>query len=413
VPLPFLFTIRHLPDAAALCFVLLVQTLCAWALRREAVLQEPPSPAASGQGAQDSKRLRAGIAAAWAVSAAALVLGFLLDFPEIERHFPHWVPGWGRGIAVLWAFLSVLLAGCYAAGWVLARLVAGRAELGGGAQHSPARRNFLTAARWGILGVPMAAVGYGTFVLRHRLVLREQNIPVEGLPEDLHGLRIAQLTDIHLSPFLSVRELERAVEMANEARPHLTLVTGDLISSGGDPLDDCLRALARLRADAGVFGCMGNHEIYAKSEDYTEREGARLGMTFLRRDARLLRFGSAELNLAGVDYQRLGKHYLRGAEKLLAPGAFNVLLSHNPDVFPVAAAQGFPLTIAGHTHGGQVRVEILGADLNISRFYTRYVDGLYRKDGCSIFVSRGIGTIGLPTRLGAPPEVALLKLWRT
>lgn len=392
--LPFLFTIRDLPDAAGLCFVLLVQALCAWALRREAAVRE-------------SKPLRAGIVAAWCVSAAALVLGFLLNFPEIARHFPRWVLGWGRGIAVLWAFLSVLLAGCYAAGRVLARL------LSAGTEHNPARRNFLAAARWGILGAPMAAVGYGTFVLRHRLTLREQNIPVEGLPEDLNGLRIAQLTDIHLSPFLSVRELERAVEMANEARPHLTLVTGDLITSGGDPLEDCLRTLARLKADAGVFGCMGNHEIYAKSEDYTQREGARLGMTFLRREARLLRFGSAELNLAGVDYQRLGKHYLRGAEKLLAPGAFNVLLSHNPDVFPVAAAKGFPLTIAGHTHGGQVRVEILGTDLNISRFYTRYVDGLYRQDGCSIFVSRGIGTIGLPTRLGAPPEVALLRLWRT
>ena len=97
---------------------------------------------------------------------------------------------------------------------------------------------------------------------------------------------------------------------------------------------------------------------------------------------------------------------------MVAPGAFNVLLSHNPDVFPVAAAKGFPLTISGHTHGGQVKVEILGADLNISRFYTHYVDGLYQKNGSAIFVSRGIGTIALPTRLGAPPEVALLRLRR-
>jgi predicted MPP superfamily phosphohydrolase len=120
------------------------------------------------------------------------------------------------------------------------------------------------------------------------------------------------------------------------------------------------------------------------------------------------------MNLAGVDYQRFHKPYLRGAETLTVPGAFNVLLSHNPDVFPVAADKGFPLTIAGHTHGGQVRVEILRQDLNVARFFTPYVDGLYRrKDGSSIFVSRGIGTIALPARLGAPPEVALLKLCRT
>ena len=271
------------------------------------------------------------------------------------------------------------------------------------------------------MGLPRRASGrhrYGTFIQRFRLSVREQNIPVPGLPHDLEGLRVAQLTDIHLSPYLSVRELEHAVDLANETRPHLTLVTGDLITTHSDPLDDCLQALSRLKADAGVFGCMGNHEIYADTEAYTQREAARLGMRFLRQQSALLRFGSAELNLAGVDYQRFNKPYLRAAEALTVPGAFNVLMSHNPDVFPVAAAKGFPLTIAGHTHGGQVRVEILRQDLNVARFFTPYVDGLYHiknggKDGSSIFVSRGIGTIALPVRLGAPPEVALLRLCRT
>ncbi len=257
------------------------------------------------------------------------------------------------------------------------------------------------------------AVGYGTFIERFQLKLREQNIEIPNLPPDLHGLRLAQLTDLHVSPFLSVRELERAVEMANETRPHLTLVTGDLITSADDPLDACLDALARLKADAGVFGCMGNHEIYANSEEYTQVEGARRGMRFLRQEAEVVRFGSAGLNLAGVDYQKMHGVYLPGAEKLVVPGAFNVLLSHNPDVFPVAVRQGYQFVVAGHTHGGQVRVEILHQDLNVARFFTRYVDGLYREGAASIFVSRGIGTIAIPTRLGAPPEVALLRLCRT
>jgi hypothetical protein len=78
----------------------------------------------------------------------------------------------------------------------------------------------------------------------------------------------------------------------------------------------------------------------------------------------------------------------------------------------MAARQGFDLTVSGHTHGGQVRVEILGADLNVARFFTPYVDGLYRWGAASIFVSRGLGTIGIPARLGAPPEVTLLRLCR-
>jgi predicted MPP superfamily phosphohydrolase len=91
-------------------------------------------------------------------------------------------------------------------------------------------------------------------------------------------------------------------------------------------------------------------------------------------------------------------------------GALNVLLSHNPDVFPVAASKGFDLTMAGHTHGGQVDFEILEHHVNIARFFTPYVYGRYEREGKSIFVTRGIGTVGAPARLGAPPEVALIRL---
>jgi len=384
---PSLFTIRGLPDTVAFFLVASAQTIFAWGLQR-----------------RYPGRSKSAITAAWAISMVVLTLGVVLRSTRMARHFPLWMSSWGRGAAIAWAFMSVLMIGCYE----LSRLIA-RPR----ADHDPARREVLRAFRWALLGAPVAAVGYGTFVQRFRLRLREQDIPIPGLPADLNGLRIAQLTDIHLSPFLSVRELERAVAMANETRPHLTLVTGDLITSGADPLDDCLRTLAFLKSDAGVFGCMGNHEVYADTESYTEREAARLGMTFLRQRSKTLRFGTSDLNLAGVDYQRFKKPYLKGAEKLIVPGAFNVLMSHNPDVFPVAAAKGFPLTVAGHTHGGQVKVEILRQDLNVARLFTPYVDGLYQKGASSMFVSRGIGTIGLPARLGAPPEVALLKLCRT
>ena len=390
--LQVLFTIRNLPDVLALCLVTLVQAV--WA---RALLSEPA--------AQASSRVRSAIWIGLGISLALVFGGFALALSGFTRTAPSPWRSWAEGITVLWAFLSILLAGMYTLGRLLTRSPR--------AVYSPARRRFLGAFRWAMLGVPAAALGYGTFIQRHQLSLREQKIPIPDLPKDLDGLRIAQLTDIHLSPFLTVQELERAVALANETRPHITLVTGDLITRAGDPLDACLNALSRLKSDSGVYGCLGNHEIYAKSEDYTTSEGARLGMTFLRRETRLLRFGSADLNLVGVDYQRLGKHYLRGVETLRKPEAFNVLLSHNPDVFPVAAAKGFPLTIGGHTHAGQVRVEILSVDLSVSHFYTRYVDGLYQENGSSIFVSRGIGTIGLPTRLGAPPEVALLKLCRT
>ena len=381
---------RIWPELLVLMIVLAGQTAGAlWILFR------PPSV---------GRKTRIVIAAAACLSLTGMMLGFLLRFSRVARHVPSWAPGWGRAVLITWGMLSLM----WLAALVAAQFVGRPRE-----HHSPARRNFLRTARAAMFTAPPAVIGYGMFIQRNQMSVREEKIEIPGLPHDLDGLRLVQLTDIHLSPFLERSQLERAVAMANETRPHLAVVTGDLITTAADPLDDCLDALAGLRADAGVYGCLGNHEVYARSESYTELQGLRRGMRFLRGSAAPLRFGDANLNLAGVDYQNTHKPYLVEAERLIVPGALNVLLSHNPDVFPIAARQGYDLTISGHTHGGQIRVEILGADLDLARFYTPYYDGLYRQEHSSIFVSRGIGTIGVPVRLGAPPEVALLRLCRT
>jgi uncharacterized protein len=378
--------LRSQSDLAVLAAVVIVQALGAWILWRRT----------------GSVRVRRAIVAGVLFSYGLLFTGFLLGFNRFRILAPDWAD-WGRGFAIAWGFVSVLMiVALVASRWFKIRK-----------EYSAPRRTFLRTAQAALFCGPAAAMGYGVFIQRFDFRIREQDLMFPDLPHGLDGLRIAQLTDIHLSPFLSERDLARTIDMANETRPHITLVTGDLITSAGDPLDACLSQLARLRADAGVFGCMGNHETYADVEDYVERQAARFGAQFLRSRAVQLRFGGGTLNLAGVDYQRKNRPYLKTAEKLVIPGTFNMLLSHNPDVFPVAAQQGYQATISGHTHGGQVRVEILREDLNIARFFTPYVDGLYRKDGSAIFVSRGIGTIGLPARLGAPPEVALLRLCRS
>ena len=385
-----LLDVRNLPDFILLTTVILVQAagvaLLLWGPARIRLL-----------------RHRSALIAGALISIVALMTGFLLRFARVNRLFPPWWADWGRGLIFVWAFLSIFL---------VAAVLISRWWLRVEPAHSPARRMFLHTTQAALLCSPAVITGYGVFIQRVDLSLREQDLKFPGLPKDLDGLRLVQVTDIHLSPFLSERILARAVDMANETRAHLALVTGDLISTARDPLDICLKQLSRLRADAGVFGCLGNHEIYANAEDYVEQQGARMGHRYLRHRAEALKFGQATLNLAGVDYQASRKPYLVGAERMVAPGTFNVLLSHNPDVFPVAARQGYQLTIAGHTHGGQVRVEILHQDLNVARFFTPYVDGLYRRDGAAIFVSRGIGTIALPARLGSPPEVNLLRLCR-
>ncbi|MGH9612023.1 MAG: metallophosphoesterase, partial [Bryobacteraceae bacterium] len=325
--------------------------------------------------------------------------GYLLLFRRPQLLIPSWLTAWiqAAGLFLMMWFAAALVA---AAMWRLTRRRA--------SPFDARRREFLGAATAGLVAAPIALATIGV-IERERFRVSEVDIPIAGLPKDLDGLRIAQISDIHLSPFLSPKDFARAVDMANETKAHLMLVTGDLITRTGDPLDACLKQLARLRAGV-ILGCLGNHEIYTRTEDYVTQQGARIGIDFLRMRTRPLKFGDATINFAGVDYQPLHKPYLVGAEKLVVPGMLNILLSHNPDVFPVAAGQGYDLTIGGHTHGGQINVEILHSNLNVARYFTPYTRGLYRKEDKAIYVSSGLGTVGMPVRLGAPPEISLLRL---
>jgi predicted MPP superfamily phosphohydrolase len=379
---------RNLPEVAGLVGVVWIQLkFRRWLLECEAAKRSPS--------------MRRAIGAAAVLFTAWVGYGFLSNFPFAYLRLPSsWAVAWIRGTALAWSLASI---GAFLVLLLLRRMPG----------FSGKRRGFLRAAGSALVAAPFAAVGFGIFIQRFDLRVREVDVPIPSLPRDLQGLRLVQISDIHLSPFLSERVLERAVDMANELRAHLALVTGDLITGQGDPLDACLRQLARLRAGAGILGCLGNHEVYARSEKATTARGARLGIHFLRQQACGLRFGNATLNVSGVDYQRMGTRYLVGAEKLVTPGATNVLLSHNPNAFDVAPQMGFDLTIAGHTHGGQVTVEILHQTLNVARFFTPYTYGLYRRGPAALWVTRGIGTVGVPARIGAPPEIALLRLCAT
>lgn len=351
---------------------------------------------------RNSVRARIAIYGFFSLALLAVAAVCATKSARVSALFPGGHRAWSSAAALLYSMVLI--------GGVMANL-AWRHVLA--PAFNPRRRTLLNTARTAVLAAPAAVVGFGVFVERRQFEVKEVEIPIPGLPKDLDGLRLVQLSDIHRSAYLSQEELEHVIGMANECRAHVALVTGDLITRGGDPLDACLDELATLRSDAGTFGCLGNHEIYAKAERYTKVRGAALGMRFLRDEAAELRFGGAVLNFAGVDYQRQSHPYLRGAKRHIRPGAVNILLSHNPDVFPTAAGQGYDLTISGHTHGGQVSVEILHQHVNVARFFTPYVYGLYREGNSSVYVTRGIGTVGMPARIGAPPEVALIRLCAT
>jgi uncharacterized protein len=190
--------------------------------------------------------------------------------------------------------------------------------------------------------------------------------------------------------------------------------------------------LSRLRAPLGIWGCNGNHELYAEVEGASQVLFERYGMSLLRQQNAELQWRGGKLNLIGVDYQSgsapSGERstILERIESLVRKDVPNILLSHNPNTFPRAAALGIELSLAGHTHGGQIRVEIVNRRWNPARFFTKFVAGLYhlplaalsttekvtqlRPKTAFLYVNRGLGTFAMPVRLGVPPEVTLLTL---
>ncbi len=297
----------------------------------------------------------------------------------------------------------------------------------GAGGFNASRRTFFQYAACAAGGVPFLAATYGFAGERLRLTIERVDVPVANLPPELDGLRMAQLSDIHIGDYMPAREIARAVAMANGLQPDITVVTGDFISSENDPLEACITELSRLRAPLGVWGCNGNHEEYAELGDKAERLFREKGMRLLRAANAVVEHKGARFNLLGVDYQ---SDYWRGdeppapklheIEALVRRDMANFLLSHNPNSFPRAAELGIELSLAGHTHGGQVKFEIVDHSVSPARLFTPFVAGLYhlplnRVAGggkAALYVNRGLGTIGFPVRLGSAPEITLLTLRR-
>jgi predicted MPP superfamily phosphohydrolase len=280
------------------------------------------------------------------------------------------------------------------------------------AKFSAERRKFLNVASAAVCAAPAIALTTG-FITRKDFDVKEFDLRVPNLPKDLQGLRLLQLSDIHMGAFYSRTDLRRVVDASNNLRADLAFITGDLITGKMDPLDDCLLELKRLRSHSGIWGCMGNHERLAKVSAYTAKKALEMDIRFLRRQRDQLKFGDSSINLVGVDHQFKSEGYLTGLEEFVDKDKFNLLLSHNPDVFPVAAKQGFQLTLAGHTHGGQINVEVAHQNINIVDLVTPYTKGLYTKPDSALYVTSGLGTIGVPVRLGAPSEITLIRLCKS
>ena len=235
---------------------------------------------------------------------------------------------------------------------------------------------------------------------------------LEGWPERLDGLRVAVVSDLHTgAPHVDERKVERIVAKVNAQRPDLVALVGDYADPSvplGKPVapEAVAEELAALQAPLGVFAVLGNHDWY----HYGERVARALreaGLEVLENDAVAVEHEGEVLWVAGLADMRERDADVSVALAMVPPQQALIALTHDPDMFP-ALRQRAQLVLAGHTHGGQVGLPLLRrAAVPSTRGYT---GGEVREGGGYMYVSRGVGTTGLPIRFAAPPEIAILRL---
>jgi len=294
---------------------------------------------------------------------------------------------------------------------------------------SPTRRRFLERTALAVGAFPFAAGAYGMIFERVDLETTRHRIRLTRLPHAFDGFRIAQLSDLHIGPFMSEAEIRRVVSTANQLKADLIVLTGDYVTWDPSTQAAVVNVLAGLKAPHGVFGCLGNHELWTKTQDSITWLFAAAGIPILRQERVSIAAegpgspaGDESLNLIGVDFQTRSsagrrergfvREYLPGVDRMLQPDSVNILLSHNPNTFDRAAELGIDLSLAGHTHGGQVSLEFVHPGISPSRLITPYLRGWFQKGNAQLYVNRGIGTIGVPIRIDAPPEITVFELVR-
>ena len=252
---------------------------------------------------------------------------------------------------------------------------------------------------------------YAREVEPRRLEVVRLELTLPRLAATFDGYRIVQIGDLHLDDWSKPERLDRTAEMVNEERPDLVVVTGDFASYSARRLDTgrLVGALRRLSAPDGVLAILGNHDYLTDAKLIRQciREA---GLTELINEVVTLERGGSELHVAGIDDVMEGRSRLDLVLGELPESGAAVLLAHEPDFADVAAATGrFDLQLSGHSHGGQVRVPLLGRAV-LPPFSQRYTRGLHRVGGMLVYTNRGLGTVHARLRFGCRPEITALTL---
>ncbi len=345
--------------------------------------------------------------------------GYLWVLIERKGFLPVAIPGWYYAFVLLWGviFLPTLavplmtLSGIQRfVRFLLGKMFPGRREI---PKQEPetgkiSRRHWLKVFATAVPA--LATIGTTLYSLPRlrRFRLREMTISLPDLPDALDGLRIAHVTDTHVGKFTRGSVLDDLVAETNRLDADLILFTGDLIDNRLLDLPASIAMLKRMRAKSGLYLIEGNHDLFDNPENF--RNGVReAGLNLLRDQVATVSVRGVPVQILGIAWSHKDDELARSVDTVHAlrdPAAYPLLLTHHPHAFDRAVELGYPLTLAGHTHGGQLMIT---GDLGAGAILFRYWTGLYRKKHSQLVVSNGAGN-WFPLRVNAPAEIIHLTL---
>lgn len=239
-------------------------------------------------------------------------------------------------------------------------------------------------------------------------------ITIRNLPEQFKGFTIGMMSDIHSSVFMNKQDMDEYVIAMNALKTDLIVVTGDFVNSKTEEVYQFAEAFSNLKSPYGVYGCLGNHDYFAKDVELVAKKVDDCGVKLLRNDSIKIEKEKSFFNLVGVD--DIGRNvkpddYITRALSSAKNDQPKILLCHKPYYFSNAKNLGIDLTLSGHTHGGQIVFgKVDGTPISLAAFASKYIAGLYTLDRSQLYVNKGIGSVGVPFRINCPPELTVITL---
>lgn len=329
-----------------------------------------------------------------------------------------WIPYIGPWVAwqmLGWVFLGLVAIYLAFKGLALCAQGLRRSERPPAAGSHITRRQFLVRGTYAYAGAGLALSAYGLWEGERLPEITRRTLYFDNLPPGLEGLKILHLSDVHAGIHMHLEKMQRLVAQASALAPDLVLQTGDMIDISPSFIPDYVRAFRELSAPLGVITGLGNHDHYTGTAKVIK--GVQdAGQTLVRSGTHLIERNGATLAILGVDdpldwrFDDPQTAEVNAVDRAAPPDTFKILMAHRPGAWDAAKLRNIPLTLSGHIHGGQFYLPVVG--WSAGRLITKYVMGHFQEGASQLYVSRGIGVVGVPIRVFVPPEMELFELRR-